>query len=113
MPHIFSDPSFTYKKELEAIGNVPKWLVIDGHQRLTTLLLLLSTLSLAIKEKGDDIGTSAERLQNYYIFNDEEEGELRYKLVLTKDDKETLIHLLENRELFPPTNPLSPLSEEL
>ena len=95
------------QKELAAIGSVPKWLVIDGHQRLTTLSLLLSAFSLAIKEKGADIGTSPEGLQNYYLFNDEEDGELRYKLLLTKDDKETLIHLLEKREIFPPTNPLS------
>ena len=94
-------------KQLTAIGAVPKPLVIDGQQRLTTLSLLLSALSLAIEEKGNDIGASPERLQNYYLFNDQEEGELRYKLLLTKDDKETLIHLLENREPFPPTNPLS------
>ena len=94
-------------RQLTAIGAVPKPLVIDGQQRLTTLSLLLSALSLAIEEKGNDIGASPERLQNYYLFNDQEEGELRYKLLLTKDDKETLIHLLENREPFPPTNPSS------
>ena len=92
-------------KQVTAIGGVRKLLVIDGQQRLTTLSLLLSALSLAIKDegndigtpedKGDDIGTSAEELQNYYLFNDQGEGELRYKLLLTKDDKETLIDLLE------------------
>ena len=106
------------RKELEIIGTVQKWLVIDGQQRLTTLLLLLSGLSLVIKEKGDDIGTSPESLQNYYIFNDLDDlfndlddEELRYKLLLTKEDKETLINLLENRGVFLPTNSSSLLMD--
>ena len=85
------------QKGLAAIGGVPKPLVIDGQQRLTTLSLLLSALSFAIEEKGEHIGTSPEKLQKYYLFNPHEEVELRYKLLLTKDDKETLIDLLENR----------------
>lgn len=94
-------------RQLTAIGGVPKQLVIDGQQRLTTLSLLLSALSRAINQDGDDIGTSAKKLRNYYLFNNQEEDELRYKLLLTKEDKETLIHLLENRRPFGPTNPSS------
>ena len=82
-------------------GAVQKLLVIDGQQRLTTLSLLLSALSRAIEEQDCDIGITPRRLSNYYLFNNEEEGELRYKQLLTKHDKETLIHLLENRELLP------------
>ena len=92
------------RKEETPIGSIPKFLVIDGQQRLTTLSLLLSALSLAIMERGDDIGTSPESLQNYYLFNDQEEEELRYKLLLTKDDKETLIDLLESRNTSRSTN---------
>ena len=107
-------------RQVTAIGSVRKLLVIDGQQRLTTLSLLLSALSLAIKDegndistpedKGSDIGTSSEELQNCYLFNDQE-GELRYKLLLTKDDKETFIDLLENRYHSPPENPSSLLVE--
>ena len=94
-------------RHVTPIGAVRKLIVIDGHQRLATLSLLLSALSLAIEEKKDkDIGTSVEELQNYF-FNDQGE-ELRYKLLLTKDDKETFIALLENRR---PTNPSSVLVE--
>ena len=46
------------RKEVAPIGSIPKFLVIDGQQRLTTLSLLLSALSLAIMEGDDDIGTS-------------------------------------------------------
>ena len=99
------------QKKLAPIGSVPKLLVIDGQQRLTTLSLLLLAFSLAIKEKGDDIGTSRKAFKIYYLFNDEEDGELRYKLLLTKDDKQTLIDLLEDRYIFLPTNPSSLLVE--
>ena len=97
-------------RHVTAIGAVRKLIVIDGHQRLATLSLLLSALSLAIKDEGDDIGTSAEELQNCYLFNDQEE-ELRYKLLLTKNDKKTLIDLLEDRYFFFPKNPSSLLVE--
>lgn len=95
-------------RQVTAIGGVRKLLVIDGQQRLVTLSLLLSALSLAIEE-DDDISTSPEELQNY-LFNDKE-GELRYKLLLTNDDKETFIDLLEDKYKFPPTNPSSLLVE--
>lgn len=83
-------------------GAVQKLLVIDGQQRLTTLSLLLSVLSRAIEEQDSDIGITPKKLCNYYLFNDEEDGKLRYKQLLTKRDKDTLIHLLENRDLIPP-----------
>ena len=89
------------------IGAVQKLLVIDGQQRLTTLSLLLSALSRAVEEQDSNIGITPKKLSNYYLFNDEEDGELRYKQLLTKRDKDTLIHLLENRDLIP-ANP-SPL----
>ena len=106
----FLDSIVYIDRHVTAIGGVRKLIVIDGHQRLATLSLLLSALSLAIKDKGDDIGISAEELQNCYLFNDQE-GELRYKLLLTNDDKQTLINLLENRYHSLPENPSSLLVE--
>ena len=80
------------------ISTVPEFLVIDGQQRLTTLSLLLSALGKAIVEKDSDIGISPKQLSNYYLFNADEEDELRYKQLLTRHDKDTLIQLLERRE---------------
>ena len=85
----------------QGIGNistVPELLVIDGQQRLTTLSLLLLALREAIVEKGSEIDINHRQLSNYYLFNADEEGELRYKQLLTRYDKETLIQLLELRE---------------
>ncbi len=77
---------------------VPKFLVIDGQQRLTTLSLLLSALGRAIEAKNVDIRIDRNRLEGYYLFNDREDGELRYKQLLTPHDKDTLIQLLEEGE---------------
>ena len=48
-------------RHVTAIGGVRKLIVIDGHQRLATLSLLLSALSLAIKDEGADIGTPKDK----------------------------------------------------
>lgn len=80
------------------ISTVPEFLVIDGQQRLTTLSLLLLALGEAIVETESEIGISPKQLSNYYLFNSDEEGELRYKQLLTRHDKETLLQLLERRE---------------
>ncbi len=74
---------------------VPKFLVIDGQQRLTTLALLISVLGRAVEVKGVDIGIDRSRLDAYYLFNDREAGELRHKQLLTPHDRDTLIQLLD------------------
>ncbi len=75
--------------------------VIDGQQRLTTLILLLAALSRAIKEQDVDIGITPEELSDYYL-NVRRNDELRYKQLLTQHDKDTLIQLLDgnNKEWF-------------
>lgn len=95
------------ERYVKAVGNVSKRFVIDGQQRLTTFLLLLSAFTRAIMEKRDDIGTPPESLQKDYLFNDQKDGELRYKLLLAKDNKQIFIDLLENRDTSWSTNPSS------
>ena len=73
---------------------MPKFRVIDGQQRLTTISLLISALGRAVEAQGVKIGRDKSRLEGYYLFNDREEGELRYKQLLTPHDRETLIQLL-------------------
>ena len=87
------------EKGLYQISSVPQLLVIDGQQRLTSLSLLLSALGVALRERGGESDVSQKKLNNYFLFNSEEEGELRYKLLLTQADKATLIRLLEEKEL--------------
>jgi len=87
------------EKGLYQVTSVPHLLVIDGQQRLTTLSLLLAALGNMIEERKTDSEISRRRIYNYFLFNTEETGDLRYKLLLTQSDKETLIKLIEGRDL--------------
>jgi uncharacterized protein with ParB-like and HNH nuclease domain/predicted transport protein len=79
-------------------------LVIDGQQRLTTITLLLAALADALEKQPEEArepidGFSARKLRNYYLVNPEEEDERHYKLLLSQTDRETLIALVDRREL--------------
>lgn len=87
------------ERGLYQVTSVPQLLVIDGQQRLTTLSILLAALGKAIEVSGDKLEINRRKIENYYLFNNEEEGEARYKLLLTQSDKETFIRLIEEREL--------------
>ena len=108
--HHFLGSIVYMEQELLMIGAIPRYLVIDGQQRLTTLSLLLAALRRAIDDRDSDIGITPTKLSNYYLFNEHEEGTLRYKQLLTQSDEETLTYLLEDGKL-PPTN-ASPLLVE-
>ena len=77
--------------------------VIDGQQRLTTLSLLL--LALTHELDGDGNGSAAARkLTKDYLLQDEDEdpgAEARYKLLLTKGDRDTFMRLIDGREVDP------------
>ena len=90
-------------------SGVAQLLLIDGQQRLTTLSLLISALGRAIQTRGVEIGITPRRLENRYLFNAEEDNQYRYKQLLTQHDRETLIQLLDNKEL--PANPSPRLLE--
>ena len=90
--------SILYIKEghyMEA--DVHQLLVIDGQQRLTTLLLLLAALRDALEGDSHNEVTQ-QKIDGYYFFNEKESGEKRHKLILTQSDKDTLINLLEQSD---------------
>ncbi|KPL91701.1 GmrSD restriction endonuclease domain-containing protein [Herpetosiphon geysericola] len=79
---------------------VPQLLVIDGQQRLTTLSLLLAALANMIDERtNESVDITSKKLYNYYLRNNDEEGDRHYKLILTQSDKSALINVV-NREEF-------------
>jgi uncharacterized protein with ParB-like and HNH nuclease domain/predicted transport protein len=84
---------------LYQVASVPQLLVIDGQQRVTTISLLLSALGKAIEASDEKLETSRKKIESYFLFNSQEEGEERYKLLLTQSDRETFIRLIEAREL--------------
>lgn len=84
-----------FQQSIHTVSDVPRLLVIDGQQRLTTITLLIAALAEFVKDHPCDIETNHTKLQNYYLFNAEEDGDLHFKLLLTRRDKQTLIDLLK------------------
>ena len=84
-----------FQQSIHTVSDVPRLLVIDGQQRLTTITLLIAALAEFVKDYPCDIETNHTKLQNYYLFNTEEDGDLHFKLLLTRSDKQTLIDLLK------------------
>ena len=74
-------------------------LVIDGQQRLTTVMLILEALARHLGDGEPVDGFSPEKLRSYYLLNPLEKGERGFKLVLTQTDKESLIALMQQRSL--------------
>ena len=93
-----------FQESIHTVSDVPRLLVIDGQQRLTTITLLIHTLAEFISEHPDLLETNATKLKNYYLFNTEEDNDLRFKLLLTRRDKQTLIELLKGIAPSEPTS---------
>ena len=73
--------------------------MIDGQQRLTTISLLLEALARHIQGPEPVDGFSAKKIRNYYLLNPLEEGDRGFKLLLTQTDKDTLLALVQQKEL--------------
>jgi len=106
IPSHFFGSIYTMKPDDRSYLGVPQSLVIDGQQRLTTISLLLSAFGRIIEARQVEIGIDRERIEDYYLFNLREEGELRYKQLLTQHDKETLVQLLEEGRAADTSSPL-------
>jgi uncharacterized protein with ParB-like and HNH nuclease domain len=71
--------------------------VIDGQQRLTTVTLLIEALARSLGDSEPVDGFSARKLRSYYLLNPLEDGERKYKLILSQTDKASLIAMLEQQ----------------
>lgn len=77
---------------------ITELMIIDGQQRITTITLLISAIvDFLLKNPNEEI-IPPENLINYYLLNNMEIGEKRYKLILTQDDKKTLIKIIDSLE---------------
>jgi uncharacterized protein with ParB-like and HNH nuclease domain/predicted transport protein len=78
--------------------------VIDGQQRLTTVSLILLALAHALDAGGEESTANARRIVRDYLLQDDDEDpgvEARYKLLLTKGDREAYMRLVDRREIEP------------
>jgi uncharacterized protein with ParB-like and HNH nuclease domain len=74
---------------------VQKYMIIDGQQRMTTLVLLL----IAVRNYGynnpHDSSINPDSINGMSIQNDYSKGEEKYKILLNQSDKEVLKRLVE------------------
>jgi predicted transport protein len=82
-------------------ANISRWLVIDGQQRLTTVILLLTALRDLVVDPNADVSSdvpTVDEINDYYLINRYGKGAERHKLQLRRTDHETLIALLDGCE---------------
>lgn len=81
---------------------VQKYMIIDGQQRLTTLNLLLIALRDYAEAHPADTTINSRRIDNMLLKNEYEDGDDRYKLLLTQTDRDLLISLVEKKPIKDP-----------
>jgi len=86
------------EKGLYSVSSQSPLLVIDGQQRLTTVMLVLEALARHVGDTEPVDGFSAKKLRNYYLLNALEEGERGFKLLLTQTDKQSLLALMQQKQ---------------
>ena len=79
--------SIVYVAEgLSQVSQQAPLLVIDGQQRLTTVLLLIKALAQALGDDEPVDGFSAPKLNQYYLTNHLEKADRYFKLLLSQTD---------------------------
>lgn len=78
---------------------VQKYMIIDGQQRMTTLTLLLLALRDYALDNPSDTTINARRIDNMLLKNEYESGDECYKLLLTENDRDILIRLVEKKPI--------------
>ncbi|MCL5067208.1 MAG: DUF262 domain-containing protein, partial [Thaumarchaeota archaeon] len=74
-------------------------LVIDGQQRLTTVMLLLEALARYLEQHESLDVISPEDIRGDFLLNERKKGNDRFKLLLTQSDRETLCALVTQKDL--------------
>lgn len=93
----FIGPIVYIEKGLYQVSRLSPLLVIDGQQRLTTVTLILEALARKLGDSEPIKGFSARKLRGYYLLNDLEDEDARFKLLLTQTDKISLLALIQQK----------------
>ncbi|MGL2601650.1 GmrSD restriction endonuclease domain-containing protein [Helicobacter pylori] len=77
-------------------------LIIDGQQRLTTITLLCIALR---NHSSDEVKIlekfSCKEIENPYLINSNKNGDKKFRLILSKSDKDTLLSLIDKNKRKP------------
>lgn len=101
--HFIGSVIYLAKNDCQHASAVQEYLVIDGQQRLTTLSLLLLALGDYTKEKlssdeYEKAPMALEKILRKYLINEDEEGDLRYKVRLNAEDFLAYKKLIKSRK---------------
>ncbi len=77
-------------------------LIIDGQQRLTTITLLLIALRNHLSEEVEFLEEFLrKKIENRYLINRDEDGDKKFRLILSESDKDTLLSLIDKNKRKP------------
>ena len=76
-------------------GTIPQYVVIDGQQRMITLVALLA--AIRDEAKGLDTGTLAEQIQKQYLIHEFAKGDTRFKVFPRLLDRDAFFDMVEGR----------------
>ncbi|GAA7531318.1 hypothetical protein JP0014_09330 [Helicobacter pylori] len=65
-------------------------LIIDGQQRLTTIMLLLTALRNHLSDE-----VKRKEIEDHYLINSDKDGDKKFRLILSESDKDTLLFLID------------------
>ena len=95
--HFFG--SIVYAASDDTAAPLPRWLLIDGQQRLTTVMLLVAALRDRLNDEGyNDPYLTGGTLDAQFLRNAHLPPANRPKLILRRHDRETLSALLDGDE---------------
>ena len=87
--------SFVLSPSVTTAHDVTKFLVVDGQQRMTTIMLALAALRDTQRSLN---AKSAERIQNLYLWNQYANDQERYKLVPSRLDRDAFFRCIEGKD---------------
>ncbi|GAA8797330.1 hypothetical protein oki783_13890 [Helicobacter pylori] len=71
-------------------------LIIDGQQRLTTIMLLLTALRDHLNDEDKFLEKfSCQEISKHYLINSDKDGDKKFRLILSESDKDTLLSLID------------------
>ncbi len=84
-------------------GNTPSspLLIIDGQQRLTTIMLLFIALRDHLNDEDELLEKFSRKEIESYLINNNKDGDKKFKLILSKSDKDTLLSLIDENKRKP------------
>ncbi|MBK8754664.1 MAG: DUF262 domain-containing protein [Candidatus Competibacteraceae bacterium] len=83
----------------DSAPSLPKFIIIDGQQRLATLLVMLSTLRDHARQAGDT--ELAAEIEQRFLINQFKHGDDACKLLLSQSDRIAFQHLIQAKTPHP------------